>query len=333
MAPGIRSVLLGAACVLGCACHEHASAQSTDDLGDDIAPPTAAGAEAEAAVDEPAVAEHEAEPVDGSHRSNAGGAQGIAARAAARAEETERLALLAFTRAEAARVAFESLHFDLPTLGSPQLLVDAMVARMRSAFSQAGSISADYTLATQGTDLDRTIAAWVGSAQVWETLARALLHFSAPPAPSFPPGITPIDGAPRPWAPAGGLDASALPLPRDRTADVSDVVQIADAFTRAFDPWTRAVECVAVGRYALAARAAHVSVARSPAIEIAWARLASYSEARIAECIAVVRTGDTEHGITGDPTFARYAPGEFYRAPLGATADLITIGVSLDTLE
>jgi len=330
MTPGIRSVLLGAACVLGCACHQHASAQSTAaDLGDDIAPPTAAGAEADAPVDEPAVAEHEAEPIDGTRRSNGGGAPGIAARAAARAEETERLAGLAFTRAEAARVAFESLHFDLPMYSSTPAATDSLVVSFRSAFSQAGAITADYRIAMHGADLDRTIAALVGCGQVWDTLANAL-HLTVPPA--FPPLVTPVDGAPRPWAPAGGLDASSLPLP---DADVShaDLPQLIDAFTRAFDPWTRAVECVAVGRYALAARAAHVSVARSPAIEIAWARLASYSDAQLEECIDVIRGGDAAHSIAPDPTFASYSPGEFYRAPLGATADLITTGVSLDTLE
>ena len=81
---------------------------------------------------------------------------------------------------------------------------------------------------------------------------------------------------------------------------MSDIVQIVDAFARAYGPWTRAVECVAVGRYALAARAARLSSVRSPAIEFA---------------------------------FAAYSPGEFYRAPLGATADRITMGVSLDTRE
>jgi hypothetical protein len=161
-------------------------------------------------------------------------------------------------------------------------------------------ISADYSLAAQGTDRDRAIAALVGSGQVWEALASALLHFSAPP---FPPGMTPVDYA------------------------------IVDALTRAFDPWARVVECVAVGRYALAARAARLSSVRSPAIENAWARLASYSDARIEECVDVVRRGDTGLGIRADPTFAPYSPGEFYRAPRGATADRIITGVSLDTLE
>ncbi len=306
---------------------ERAEVRVVDEEGaDEGATRADEGATRDEARDEPSGRERVA------HRSNAGGASGASERAAATRELLDeaaaREAAPAFERAEEARLAFEARHFE-PPIGTTPHLVDAVVAWIRRAFSEVGAINADYTAAMRGDDPDRTIAALVGSGRAWDALARAIDAMTTPPSPSTSPHS--VDGLPHVWAPAGD-DAISLPVPPAYDADAREAQRAAalDAFARAFDPWTRAVECMALGRYALAARAARAAVVRTPTIEHAWERLARTPDARIATCIETIRTGDAEHGISADPTFARYSLGEFYRPPLGITEAISTLSPPLD---
>ena len=63
------------------------------------------------------------------------------------------------------------------------------------------------------------------------------------------------------------------------------------------------VECLAVLRYALAARLARACSIVTDAVRSAIGRLQAYGDARIEACIA--------HHRTRHPSFAAYRPGEF----------------------
>jgi hypothetical protein len=79
------------------------------------------------------------------------------------------------------------------------------------------------------------------------------------------------------------------------------------------DQRVRPIECFAVARYALAARAARAGNIDNEYTRIAVDRLQAYGEERIAECIAEAQRND--------PSFQAYTPGEFTRAPRGQTLE------------
>jgi hypothetical protein len=80
------------------------------------------------------------------------------------------------------------------------------------------------------------------------------------------------------------------------------------------EPQIAPVECLAVVRYALAARAAHASTLDTPATRQAIDRLQAYGDDRIAQCITEQQARDS--------TFQAYQPGEFTRARAGQTASM-----------
>jgi hypothetical protein len=116
------------------------------------------------------------------------------------------------------------------------------------------------------------------------------------------------------------INATLTPLPDDlqrrmrgASADVRSEVelQFQDQVRQVLEEQIRPVECFAVARYALAARAARAGAIDNEYTRTAVARLQSYGDERIAECIAQAQTQDA--------TFGAYTPGEFQRARPGQT--------------
>ena len=85
------------------------------------------------------------------------------------------------------------------------------------------------------------------------------------------------------------------------------------------DSQVRPIECFAVVRYALAARAAQHGNIDTPYATEAIDRLQAYGDERIAECITEARGRD--------PTLAAYTPGEFTRARRGQYVE-VPVGVA-----
>jgi TolA-binding protein len=134
-----------------------------------------------------------------------------------------------------------------------------------------------------------TIAAFVRQGRVYEVLARAILNA---------PFVMPRDLARR---------------TRGASQEVREElrVQVEDRVHQVLDQRVRPVECFAIARYALAARAARAGSIDNEYTRIAVDRLQAYGDERIAECIAAEQARD--------PSFAAYVPGEFSRARAGQT--------------
>ncbi len=100
-------------------------------------------------------------------------------------------------------------------------------------------------------------------------------------------------------------------------------LQFDDQVRQILDQRVRPIECYAVVRYALAARAAQAGNIDSEHSREAIDRLQAYGDERIAECI--------EEARRNDPTLGAYRPAEFVRARRGEYIDM-TPGVSAPPL-
>ncbi|MCS6799621.1 MAG: tetratricopeptide repeat protein [Myxococcota bacterium] len=137
-----------------------------------------------------------------------------------------------------------------------------------------------------------TIAAYVRQGRVYEVLLRAMVgsRFTMP------------DDL------AGRLRRVSPEQREEIRAQVE--AQIQDAINSMVNP----IECFAIARYALAARAARAGSIDDEYTRLAIDRLQNYGEERIAQCVA--------EAAARDPTFGAYTPGEFTRAPRGLSVPL-----------
>jgi tetratricopeptide (TPR) repeat protein len=135
-----------------------------------------------------------------------------------------------------------------------------------------------------------TIAAFVQQGQAYEILASAIINATLTPLPD-----------------------DLQQRMRRASADVRSEVelQFQDQVRQVLEEQIRPVECFAVARYALAARAARAGAIDNEFTRTAVARLQSYGDERIAECIAQQQAQDA--------SFGAYTPGEFQRARPGQT--------------
>ncbi len=137
-----------------------------------------------------------------------------------------------------------------------------------------------------------TIAAYVRQGRAYEILARAILNT---------PIVLPTD-LQRALRRAG-------PDERDEYQ-----FEFEDKIRQVLDAKVRPVECFAVARYALAARAGRAGSFDTSYTRLAIDRLQAYGDERIAECIAEAQARDE--------TFEGYVPGEFRRAPRGKPLEI-----------
>src|SRR5690606_31522736 len=132
-----------------------------------------------------------------------------------------------------------------------------------------------------------TVGSLVRQGRVYEVLARAILNAKF---------VMPTD-----------LQKQLSKLDEFQREDIR--LEVEGAVQQVLDERVRPVECFAVARYGLAARAAVAGSLDNEFTQIATDRLQAYGDERIAECIAEARKSD--------PNFAPYQPGEFTRAPRG----------------
>ena len=178
------------------------------------------------------------------------------------------------------------------TPGSPATLeayVQTVARQIEQGSAQANTLVNGYAPVLEYGRPTWTIAAFVRQGRVYEVLARAILNT---------PFVMPAD-----------LQRQI----RGASADVREEVriQVQDRIQQTLDQRVRPVECFAIARYALAARAARAGSIDNEYTRIAIDRLQAYGDERIAECIAQAQAQD--------PSFAAYTPGEFQRARAGQT--------------
>ncbi|RLB46812.1 MAG: hypothetical protein DRJ42_26795, partial [Deltaproteobacteria bacterium] len=165
--------------------------------------------------------------------------------------------------------------------------VNALKQQINAGAAQAQSINAGYEPVFGYRRPGWAIAGFVRQGRAYEILARAVLNT---------PFITPND-----------LARQMRRLPPDARDDIR--LEIEGTVQGLLDEKTRPIECFAVARYALAARAARAGNIDNEYTQIATDRLQSYGEERIAECIAAAQATDA--------SFQAYSAGEFARAPRG----------------
>ncbi len=137
-----------------------------------------------------------------------------------------------------------------------------------------------------------TIAAYVRQGRAYEILARAVLNTEF---------VIPSD-----------LQTQMRRLPQDARDEIRWEVE--GRLRETLDARVRPIECFAVARYALAARASRAGNIDNEHTRIAVDRLQAYGDERIAECIAEAQRND--------PSFQAYTAGEFARAPRGQMRDI-----------
>lgn len=137
-----------------------------------------------------------------------------------------------------------------------------------------------------------TIGAFVRQGRIYEVLAKAVLNT---------PFIMPKD-----------LAKKIEKAPEEAKEQVR--IQVEDAVRQTLDKQVRPIECLAVVRYALAARAAKAGSLDNAFTQQAVDRLQAYGDERIGECIS--------EAAAKDKSFGAYVPGEFSRALRGQNLEL-----------
>ncbi len=194
-----------------------------------------------------------------------------------------------FVSADAGMDDFEKLKIQP---GRPRTL-QAYVAKVTSEIERASAEAAERAKQYEQIPPYRrpkwTIAAYVRQGRVYEILAKAVLDT---------PFVMPSDMA-----------AQIRRAPADAREDIR--IQVEDRIRMVLDEKVRPIECLAVARYALAARASKAGSIDNAYTRQATNRLQAYGDERIAECVA--------EAARRDPTFSPYVQGEFTRAPQGRT--------------
>jgi len=181
------------------------------------------------------------------------------------------------------------------TAGKPATLkgyVESVTQQIEAGGGQAKTRAEGYAVIPGYRRPTWTIAAFVRQGRVYEVLARAVLNT---------PFVVPAD-----------LQKKMKGLPDYAKDEIK--VQVEDAIRQVLDAKVRPIECLAVARYALAARAARAGNIDDEYTRIAIDRINQYGDERIAECVAQTAAQDS--------TFSAYQPGEFTRVPRGQNLDI-----------
>lgn len=207
-----------------------------------------------------------------------------------------------FQLADKGNESFEKFAVKPGNPPSLKAYVDTLKKQIDTGASEAQRRNEAYDAVTSYRRPAWTIAAYTRQGRVYEVLAKAVLNT---------PFTIPAD-----------MKRQMAKLPSDAREDVR--VQVEDTVRQLLDQQTRPIECFAVVRYALAARAAKVGAIDNEYTQQAVTRLSAYGDERIAECIAEQQAKDS--------SLAPYQPGEFARAPRGAVLPM-PAGVSPPTLS
>jgi hypothetical protein len=173
-----------------------------------------------------------------------------------------------------------------------QAYIDTITKQIGAGSKQAQSIANGYESVFPYRRPRWTIAAYVRQGRAYEILARSILNT---------PIVLPAD-LQRAFRQADEYEREEYQL------DFEDKIR------QVLDNQVRPVECFAVARYALAARAGRAGSFDTEYTRIAIDRLQAYGDERIAECIAEAQARDA--------TFQGYTPGEFARSPRGKPLEI-----------
>jgi tetratricopeptide (TPR) repeat protein len=170
--------------------------------------------------------------------------------------------------------------------------VNAITKQIGGGGKQAQSIANGYEPVFPYRRPRWTIASYVRQGRAYEVLARSILNT---------PIVLPLD-LQRAFRQADPYEREDLQL------DFEDKIR------QVLDNEVRPIECFAVARYALAARAGRAGSFDDQYTRVAIDRLQAYGDERIAECIAEAQARDA--------TFQGYSPGEFARSPRGKPLEI-----------
>jgi hypothetical protein len=170
--------------------------------------------------------------------------------------------------------------------------VNTITRQIQDGASRADAIKEGYEPVLAYRRPQWTIASYVRQGRAYEILARSVLNT---------PAVVPLD-VQRALRQAGPEEREDLEL------------QLDDRVRQTLDNQARPLECLAVARYALAARAGRAGSFDDEYTRAAIDRLQAYGDERIAECIAEAQARDA--------TFQGYQPGEFVRSPRGKPLEI-----------
>ena len=170
--------------------------------------------------------------------------------------------------------------------------INTITKQIGSGGTQAQSIANGYEPVFPYRRPRWTIASYVRQGRAYEVLARSILNT---------PIVMPLD-----------LKKALRQAGPDEREEYQ--LDFEDKVRQVLDTQVRPVECFAVARYALAARAGRAGSFDDEYTRIAIDRLQAYGDERIAECIAEAQARDA--------TFQGYVPGEFARSPRGKPLEI-----------
>ncbi len=182
---------------------------------------------------------------------------------------------------------FEDFAIEPGRPSSLEEYVNTVAQQISAGEAEAARFAEGYASVLQFGRPTWSVAAFVEQGRVFETLARAVLN--------------------TPFAMPADLQRQMRALDEFAREDIR--IQVEDRIRMVLDERVRPIECLAVARYALAARAARAGSLDDEYTRIAIDRLQAYGDERIAECIAEEQARDA--------SFQAYTPGEFTRAPRG----------------
>ncbi|MGB5695971.1 MAG: tetratricopeptide repeat protein [Polyangiales bacterium] len=170
--------------------------------------------------------------------------------------------------------------------------IDTVKKQIGDGSREAQSIASGYEPVFAYRRPQWTIASYVRQGRAYEILARSILNTSV---------VLPLD-----------LQKALRQAGPDEREEYR--LDFEDKVRQVLDSQVRPVECFAVARYALAARAGRAGSFDDEYTRVAVDRLQAYGDERIAECIAEAQARDA--------TFQGYTPGEFARSPRGKPLEI-----------
>lgn len=197
-----------------------------------------------------------------------------------------------FTLADGQIAGFEKFQIKPGKPKTMEAYVNTITGQIRDGARQADAIKDGYEPVLAYRRPQWTIASYVRQGRAYEILARSVLNT---------PTVVPLD-VQRALRQAGPDEREELEL------------QLEDSIRQTLDSQARPLECLAVARYALAARAGRAGSFDDEYTRAAIDRLQAYGDERIAECIAEAQARDK--------TFQGYQPGEFVRSPRGKPLEI-----------
>lgn len=187
---------------------------------------------------------------------------------------------------------FETFAINPGNPATMQAYVQSLVSQIEAGANRAKTIAAGFDPVPAYRRPTWTIAAYVRQGRVYEVLARGVLNA---------PFVLPAD-----------MQAQMRRLSADQRDEIR--AQVQDRVQQTLDAQVRPIECLAVQRYALAARAARVASIDNEYTRLAIDRLNAYGEEVVTTCVTQANANDS--------SFALPSPGEFTRAPRGQNLDI-----------